>query len=178
MCGHCFPLPENSLCQLQPHHCRCLPALSLLHKPCFHPGLNCSRSFPSSQCSRGQFMISDPGQAQGHRAELGADDHSAPSRQEQRRLSMAEWCSEKEVPLSLNPSCHKLSKGLQRDHAKASLGMSRNAARAPREAKTACGPFPPPGLRSRWTTCQRVRPPFYPVTTSSPPEAALSSRLL
>lgn len=90
---------------------------------------------------------------------------------------MAEWGSEKEVPHSPNPSCHKLSKGLQRDHTKASLGMSRNPARAPREAKTPCGPFPPPGLHSRWTACQRARPPFYPVTTG-PPEAALSSRLL
>lgn len=67
-------------------------------------------------------MVSDPGQAQGHRAELGADDHSASSWQEQRKLSMAEQGSEKGVPYSPNPSCHKLSKGLQRTTLKPALG--------------------------------------------------------
>lgn len=96
-CGRRFPLPGISLCLLQPCHCRYLPALSFLYKPCFHSGLPSSRSFHGSHCSQGQFiglgmqpwLQPDTGQAEGHTAESEADDHLAPSWLEQRRLPTA-----------------------------------------------------------------------------------------
>lgn len=122
-----------------------LPALSFLHEPCFHSGPPYSRSFHGSHCSRAQFIGSGvqsrlqpaPGQAHGHRAELGADDRLAPSWQKQ-RLSMAGRGSEQEAPTS----CHKVSKGLQRGHAEAGLGMSGSLPRAPGEGQNPTWPIP------------------------------------
>lgn len=50
------PSARDFSLRLQLHHCRCLPALSVLHKPCFHSSLPRSRSFHGSHRSQGQFM--------------------------------------------------------------------------------------------------------------------------
>jgi len=69
-----------------------------------------------------------PGQAYGHRAESGANDHLVASWPEQ-RLAVARQSPEREA----STSCHKVSKSLQRVHAEAGLGMSGNLPRAHRE---------------------------------------------
>ena len=70
----------------------------------------------------------------------------------------------RESPTPPTPAAINSAKASRGNRAKASLGTSRNLAIVPREAKTPRGPFPPPGLRSRWTTCQRARPPTLPST--------------